>query len=648
MSLKGFLRDLKKADLQNLCDEAGLDSSLNAPELREQLLLHCNVYPDHLPSGFAEYRQAKDAGKNPNRPITPDPNVDRDFFQNSDDDDAGNVTGPVQVNVINPTPPPSVGGTPTATTPLTTPPTSPTPVHRTPPTSLAVSMPTSATSLPTSPSRTYVNVVRIPPGGISNVPAVTSTSVTSISQLSTVQGTPVSVPQSTSSSSTTSQSIINPISSVSSGRSIPTSSSGLPSCPPNYVPISSSSISQASHPAQNFFSNVPPPTISGVVPPPHFYYPPTQMYAPPQPPMMYPYNLPPLPNFNQPGNASNSSVDIANLTQALVNALQAVNKTAVPASTSFSKSLKPKPEDKSNAIAVKTFLKEARERKLRFGGNIKEDVREFFKKLEKLRKYFPLADDVMVTVFPDLLIGAAARFVDTHPELCVDWEETKALFLDVFSPFVSPNQLKADMHERTQVTHERIDYYVSLMKTMNERLPKPMSDDAFLEMIIENLTPEYTDMIRDKEVDSLEELAEICRNGEKIVERKKRYKPPPARLLKPLLNKYDEFSTSKRDESPRRDSYRREDSPRRSEYSRRDSSPYRQSENSRRDSSPYRQSENSKRDSSPYRKSDNKNSYASATKLEAETETPKNEKCVKFKPRPLSPSPKPKTKSSEN
>ena len=58
------------------------------PILRARLFDFCNANPNHIPKGFIEYRQSKDkSGKNPNRPVTPDPKANLEIFQTLDDED---------------------------------------------------------------------------------------------------------------------------------------------------------------------------------------------------------------------------------------------------------------------------------------------------------------------------------------------------------------------------------------------------------------------------------------------------------------------------------------------------------------------------------------------------------------------------------
>ena len=205
---------------------------------------------------------------------------------------------------------------------------------------------------------------------------------------------------------------------------------------------------------------------------------------------------------------------------------------------------------------LRFFLLEVRARNLTFGGEPHEDVAYFFKKLEEIRTLFPMTDQEMIDILPELCTGAAKRFVKNNPKECEFWETTKTLFRQIFPLRLLKNQVKADMFERRQNEGETIDYYISIIKHMNGKLTKPMSDKELLfDIILDNLTPSYHKMIKGMYINSLEQLAHVCRKGEELKLKKDLYKPPPSRLLDPYpdpdskyrhhVSRYEGFNYSK-------------------------------------------------------------------------------------------------------
>lgn len=215
------------------------------------------------------------------------------------------------------------------------------------------------------------------------------------------------------------------------------------------------------------------------------------------------------------------------------------------------------------------FLREAKDRNIRFTGDVGENVAKVFRRLDDLRLIYPIDDSDMLNIMPELCEEAALRYLKTHSEICDTWEKTKAQFNLIFTPYESATKLKADIMLRTQIANEKIDYYISVIKTMNARLTFPISGPELLSIILDNLHLDYARILKGKRVSSLEELAEICREEEKLLEKERKYQPPPARLFKP----HDDWGyserrnpTSAQNSSPRPNDYQRYKSPERRDF----------------------------------------------------------------------------------
>lgn len=94
---------------------------------------------------------------------------------------------------------------------------------------------------------------------------------------------------------------------------------------------------------------------------------------------------------------------------------------------------------------------------------------------------------------------------------------------------MSQIQLHADMLQRTQLPGEKID--ISIIKTLNNKLPPPLSDRSLLEIVLHNLNLEYAQAIKGLRVRTIEDLAEIGREEEHFNAHMSRLKSPPRRLL---------------------------------------------------------------------------------------------------------------------
>lgn len=176
------------------------------------------------------------------------------------------------------------------------------------------------------------------------------------------------------------------------------------------------------------------------------------------------------------------------------------------------------------------FIREAKERHLYFTGEKGEDIKKQIKRLEELRKLYPLEDEDLRDIFPELCKSVLIKFIETRKKEVKTWTELKKTLIDVFSPYISVTKLKSDIMQRTQLENEKIDNYVSTILTLNSKLPKQMDQDELLTIIIDNLHPEYDKMIKDTTINSLEDLITRCRKEEKILEKASRYAPPPTRL----------------------------------------------------------------------------------------------------------------------
>lgn len=234
---------------------------------------------------------------------------------------------------------------------------------------------------------------------------------------------------------------------------------------------------------------------------------------------------PPITNLTNQTQIPLQPVSLTDLTQAVANMLQLQNNND-GSSTGVARS---HGESSKNVLA---FLRETNRRGLKFTGASHEDVEEFLTKFESVSKFFVLSDADMLLVLKEVIQGDALRYFKTHQQECNSWPSAQSAFKVVFRRYVDPIKLQTDVLQRTQLPNEKIDRYISVLKTLNNRLPVPIADDQLLPIVKHHLHPDYADMIKGQFIPSLDILAYICRGEEERRSQLSSYAPPPIHLLK--------------------------------------------------------------------------------------------------------------------
>lgn len=151
---------------------------------------------------------------------------------------------------------------------------------------------------------------------------------------------------------------------------------------------------------------------------------------------------------------------------------------------------------KQDARDTLAFLQEVGRRQLSFSGAPGENFEEFLKKFKSAGRFFAVDDKGMLLVFEEVLKDAALRFLRTHPRECATWDSTQELFEAAFRKVVDPVKAQVDLLQRTQLANEKIDQFVSIIRTLNNRLgPSKMSDASLLPIVLHHLHPEYAQMV---------------------------------------------------------------------------------------------------------------------------------------------------------
>lgn len=186
-----------------------------------------------------------------------------------------------------------------------------------------------------------------------------------------------------------------------------------------------------------------------------------------------------------------------------------------------------KPPNKSN---LHQALQEFSRRKISFSGEKDENPELFLKSFTKVCSLFDFSVDDKVRIFPELLKGRAALWFASIPGGKV-WPELESEFKKVYFQYVSDTQNVINLLQRSQAYGEDINHYLASVHRLNSRLKQPYSSSDLLKIVIENLHPDYVDIIEEKQPTNFEELKEEARLYELRKLKKKSYQPPPSRLL---------------------------------------------------------------------------------------------------------------------
>lgn len=177
------------------------------------------------------------------------------------------------------------------------------------------------------------------------------------------------------------------------------------------------------------------------------------------------------------------------------------------------------------------FLQECNRRKLHFSGDREEDVNLFLQNFDKVADLFAISDDNKRKFLPELLRGNAAVWHRSNSTQWNTWSELVHALETVYCKFESDIQRKIDLLQRTQAHLETMDHFTASVKSLNTKLKKPLTDDELLELIKQNIHPDYVDFIYNKNPSTLQELEKLAREFEKRKNLKKAYRPPPGKLL---------------------------------------------------------------------------------------------------------------------
>ncbi|MEI3777135.1 hypothetical protein [Pectobacterium brasiliense] len=166
---------------------------------------------------------------------------------------------------------------------------------------------------------------------------------------------------------------------------------------------------------------------------------------------------------------------------------------------------------------------------LRFNGTT--CVRIFLERLEELRQAREIPHSRMLSAFSDLLEDSALAWFRSNKNNFLNYFDLIKQLKEDFDIPDLDYRLKNDIRQRTQAKHETIVSYLSTMQGMFSRLSSPMSNEEQLEILMHNIRPEYITELALNDIESIEQLKQLCKRLELARVRAEKF-------VEPNLNKY--------------------------------------------------------------------------------------------------------------
>ena len=142
---------------------------------------------------------------------------------------------------------------------------------------------------------------------------------------------------------------------------------------------------------------------------------------------------------------------------------------------------------------------------------------KFLERVEELAETRRVDDRELFLVILELLSGEALIWFRVHKHHIRSWEEFKSELKLEFLPASYEDALWREIRNRKQGQGERISSFIHCMLSLISRLREPISEDRQLELILQNVSPEYILYFRASRPRSVEELRVIGRELERGV-----------------------------------------------------------------------------------------------------------------------------------
>lgn len=168
-----------------------------------------------------------------------------------------------------------------------------------------------------------------------------------------------------------------------------------------------------------------------------------------------------------------------------------------------------------------------------------DSVMSFLEKVEDLCLSRHVSKQDLFASAGDLFSGAALLWYRNVRGEVHSWSELVECLKRDYLPFDYDYELSTEIRNRTQGVNENVISYIISVEALFKRLTIPCSERDIIQQLLRNLNPFFLKHLVLRNVSSLFELKDLCRQIQEVKLRAEKYSPPPQRragLLEPDLS----------------------------------------------------------------------------------------------------------------
>lgn len=165
---------------------------------------------------------------------------------------------------------------------------------------------------------------------------------------------------------------------------------------------------------------------------------------------------------------------------------------------------------------------------IKFDGNIHEfSVHAFLERVNDYRISRNVSEEELCDSAIELLRGQALTWYRSARSKIKSWDDFVRLLKEEYEPFDYEVALWDEIRSRTQGSDESVGAYMASMVNLFQRMPKPPTEEAKLQVLRRNVLPYYIQGIGLTEISSVEQLQTVCKQLEKNRLMAEKFQPPP-------------------------------------------------------------------------------------------------------------------------
>lgn len=174
-------------------------------------------------------------------------------------------------------------------------------------------------------------------------------------------------------------------------------------------------------------------------------------------------------------------------------------------------------------------------------------VYDFLTRVEEARAAKDVDISIVLRGFSEFLQGTALQFYRQIKTNITSWDDLCTQFKTNFQPV--DFEFKTDKLIRTtyQQANQTVFAYITHIKDLNSKLQTPIQGNSLLEIIKHNLLPDYTPLLANSVINSLEKLITLSRNYEAYSKKSQVFKSQPNT---PYQNKNTTYSDTTNHRTP--------------------------------------------------------------------------------------------------